>query len=180
MQGRLSPIVDGRIQAFPWDHWRAEFPAAEGLGLGLVEWTLDHERLGQNPLMTPARARPMTICMAPATTVAASTAGHEPSVAMADNITTVRPAAGPLTLTAEPLSKLTSTPPTMPATTPASSGAPEASEMPKHNGSATRNTTSPAGASCPMVLNSDALGLGSAGAAAGTMGVPVWAGEEVT
>lgn len=53
MQGRLSPLVDGRIQAFPWGSWQQEFPAAQSLGLGLMEWTLDQERLYQNPLLTP-------------------------------------------------------------------------------------------------------------------------------
>lgn len=57
MQGRLSPMVGGRIQAFPWDHWREEFAAAAALGLGLMEWTLDAERLGENPLMTEAGRR---------------------------------------------------------------------------------------------------------------------------
>lgn len=52
MQGRLSPQVDGKIQAFPWDKWRDEFPAAEQLGIRLMEWTLDHDRLWENPLMT--------------------------------------------------------------------------------------------------------------------------------
>jgi hexulose-6-phosphate isomerase len=52
MQGRLSPQVDGKIQAFPWDKWRDEFPAAARLGIGLMEWTLDHDRLMENPLMT--------------------------------------------------------------------------------------------------------------------------------
>lgn len=52
MQGRLSPMVDGKIQAFPWTHWRDEFPAAQALGLSLIEWTLDHDRLAENPLMT--------------------------------------------------------------------------------------------------------------------------------
>jgi hexulose-6-phosphate isomerase len=51
MQGRLSPQVDGKIQAFPWVQWREEFPAAERLGLSLMEWTLDHECLAENPLM---------------------------------------------------------------------------------------------------------------------------------
>ena len=54
MQGRLSPQVDGRIQAFPWTHWREEFPIAQAAGFGLMEWTLDAERLYENPLMTPA------------------------------------------------------------------------------------------------------------------------------
>jgi len=57
MQGRLSPLVDGKIQAFPWDHWREEFPVAQKLGVRLMEWTLDHERLEENPLMTDAGRR---------------------------------------------------------------------------------------------------------------------------
>ena len=52
MQGRLSPLVDGKIQAFPWNHWRSEFPAASELGVRLMEWTLDHDRLYENPIMT--------------------------------------------------------------------------------------------------------------------------------
>ncbi len=52
MQGRLSPQIDGKIQAFPWDHWQSEFSAAENLGLRLMEWTIDQDRLHENPLMT--------------------------------------------------------------------------------------------------------------------------------
>lgn len=52
MQGRLSPPVGGRIQAFPWSCWRDEFPLAANLGLGLMEWTLDQEGLRRNPLLT--------------------------------------------------------------------------------------------------------------------------------
>ncbi|MGU3537384.1 sugar phosphate isomerase/epimerase family protein [Methylobacterium sp. A54F] len=52
MQGRLSPPVDGKIQVFPKAHWHEEFPAAERLGLSLMEWTLDQEDLHGNPLMT--------------------------------------------------------------------------------------------------------------------------------
>ena len=52
MQGRLSPQVDGKIQAFPWTHWREEFAAAQALRIPLMEWTLDHDRLAENPLMT--------------------------------------------------------------------------------------------------------------------------------
>lgn len=52
MQGRLCDLVDGRIQAFPWDEWQKEFPVARSLGMTLMEWTLDHERLYENPLMT--------------------------------------------------------------------------------------------------------------------------------
>lgn len=52
MQGRLSPPVDGKIQAFPWTHWRDEFALAERHEFALLEWTLDHERMDENPLMT--------------------------------------------------------------------------------------------------------------------------------
>ena len=54
MQGRLSPQVDGKIQAFPWQEWRGEFPAAEKIGIQRMEWTLDHDRLMENPLLTQA------------------------------------------------------------------------------------------------------------------------------
>ena len=52
MQGRLSPLVDGKIQAFPWDHWNNEFSIANKYGFNLIEWTLDQKRLYENPLMT--------------------------------------------------------------------------------------------------------------------------------
>lgn len=53
MQGRLSPLVHGKIQAFPWDTWQQEFSAAHALGLALMEWTLDQDRLYSNPLLSP-------------------------------------------------------------------------------------------------------------------------------
>ena len=53
MQGRLCDRIDGKIQAFPWHAWESEFPKAQELGLGLMEWTLDQDRLYENPLMTP-------------------------------------------------------------------------------------------------------------------------------
>lgn len=52
MQGRLSPMVDGRIQAFPWEHWSEEFRIAQRHGLSVMEWTLDQNRLYENPLLT--------------------------------------------------------------------------------------------------------------------------------
>lgn len=52
MQGRLSPLVDGRIQAFPWANWAHEFEKADNCGIGLMEWTLDQDRLYDNPLLT--------------------------------------------------------------------------------------------------------------------------------
>jgi hexulose-6-phosphate isomerase len=54
MQGRLSPLVDGRIQAFPWATWADEFEKADNCEIGLMEWTLDQDRLNDNPLLTPA------------------------------------------------------------------------------------------------------------------------------
>ena len=52
MQGRLCECVDGKVQAFPWRDWENEFRSAAELNLHLMEWTLDQERLYENPLMT--------------------------------------------------------------------------------------------------------------------------------
>lgn len=54
MQGRLSPPVDGKIQAFPASCWQAEFESAERNGFSLLEWTLDQDGLYDNPLLTVA------------------------------------------------------------------------------------------------------------------------------
>ena len=60
---------------------------------------------------------------------------------------TARPAAGPLTPMFDLLISETTIPPTIPAMIPENSGAPEAKAMPRHNGTATRKTTKPAGRS---------------------------------
>ena len=52
MQGRLCDLVDGQIQAFPWRDWEIEFKIASNINIHLLEWTLDQERLYENPLMT--------------------------------------------------------------------------------------------------------------------------------
>jgi L-ribulose-5-phosphate 3-epimerase len=52
MQGRLSPMVEGRIQSFPWSNWRDEFIRAEEINLHIMEWTLDSDSLYENPLLT--------------------------------------------------------------------------------------------------------------------------------
>jgi L-ribulose-5-phosphate 3-epimerase len=52
MQGRLVDQIDGKIQAFPVEQWRDEFPAAQSLGLHWLEWTLDAEGLEDNPFCT--------------------------------------------------------------------------------------------------------------------------------
>jgi L-ribulose-5-phosphate 3-epimerase len=63
MQGRLCERVDGKIQAFPWRDWELEFPAAAAIQLRLMEWTLDQERLYENPLMTAeGQGRIRTLC----------------------------------------------------------------------------------------------------------------------
>jgi hexulose-6-phosphate isomerase len=63
MQGRLCDKVDNKIQAFPWSDWEIEFPAAAQIDLHLMEWTLDQERLHENPLMTTdGRKRILMLC----------------------------------------------------------------------------------------------------------------------
>jgi L-ribulose-5-phosphate 3-epimerase len=52
MQGRMTPLVNGKIQTFPWDTWRDEFCSAKKISIKLMEWTLDQERLYENPIMT--------------------------------------------------------------------------------------------------------------------------------
>ena len=52
MQGRLSPPLSKKIQEFPWVSWEQEFIALSDIGVRLLEWTLDLERLNENPLMT--------------------------------------------------------------------------------------------------------------------------------
>lgn len=51
MQGRLSPIINNKIQAFPYDYWLDEFPLAKKLNLSCLEWTLDYPNLEKNPLL---------------------------------------------------------------------------------------------------------------------------------
>ena len=51
MQGRLSDMVDGKIQAFPEKNWAEEYKEAQMLGIKLMEWTLDQNNLYFNPLM---------------------------------------------------------------------------------------------------------------------------------
>jgi L-ribulose-5-phosphate 3-epimerase len=51
MQGRLSEIVDGKIQSFPWREWKSEFKDAHRIGLTKMEWTIDQKDLYKNPIM---------------------------------------------------------------------------------------------------------------------------------
>lgn len=52
MQGRLSPMIDNRIQSFPWKNWQKEFEIASKNNLSTIEWTIDDDRLYENPLLT--------------------------------------------------------------------------------------------------------------------------------
>ena len=51
MQGRLSPIIDNKIQSFPFNDWEEEFSKATKIGLSCIEWTLDYPNLDINPLL---------------------------------------------------------------------------------------------------------------------------------
>jgi L-ribulose-5-phosphate 3-epimerase len=63
MQGRLSEVVDGKIQAFPWQFWKKEFNQASEINIPLMEWTLDQSALSSNPLMTAdGRKKIMKLC----------------------------------------------------------------------------------------------------------------------
>ena len=52
MQGRLSPMVNRKIQSFPIKNWKKEFSIAKKIGLKFIEWTLDYQHLFLNPLLT--------------------------------------------------------------------------------------------------------------------------------
>jgi len=54
LQGRLSPPVNGRLQAFPVASWRAEFARAHEAGLACIEWVYEQETESENPLRTDA------------------------------------------------------------------------------------------------------------------------------
>jgi hexulose-6-phosphate isomerase len=52
MQGRLSPQVGNRIQAFPFLDWEYEFSEAKNLGISIMEWTIDSVDFDLNPLIS--------------------------------------------------------------------------------------------------------------------------------
>lgn len=54
MQGRLSPPVNGAIQAFPVGTWEAELPRAAEAGIAAIEWIWDAGSDEANPLATDA------------------------------------------------------------------------------------------------------------------------------
>lgn len=52
MQGRLSDMVNGKIQCFPKKNWEKEFQLANSIGIKLMEWTIDYEPDFINPIVT--------------------------------------------------------------------------------------------------------------------------------
>ncbi len=52
MQGRLSPIIDNKIQSFPSNSWREELVEAQSIGFQIMEWTIDYDGIYENPLMS--------------------------------------------------------------------------------------------------------------------------------
>jgi L-ribulose-5-phosphate 3-epimerase len=57
MQGRLSPPINGKIQAFPWNTWEQEFFQAKEIGLDLIDWIVEKDKVHENPLLTEPGAR---------------------------------------------------------------------------------------------------------------------------
>jgi hexulose-6-phosphate isomerase len=51
MQGRLSPIRNGRIQSFPLENWRNEVAEVAQINIQKIEWTIDSEEFSSNPLV---------------------------------------------------------------------------------------------------------------------------------
>ena len=51
MQGRLSPRIDGKIQAYPADTWQKEFQIAQEIGYAAIEWIVE-KPVETNSLMT--------------------------------------------------------------------------------------------------------------------------------
>jgi hexulose-6-phosphate isomerase len=51
MQGRLSPRIDGKIQAYPANSWQKEFEIAQEIGYAAIEWIVE-KPVETNALMT--------------------------------------------------------------------------------------------------------------------------------
>ena len=51
MQGRLSPRIDGKIQAYPASTWQKEFEIAQEIGYAAIEWIVE-KPVESNALMT--------------------------------------------------------------------------------------------------------------------------------
>jgi hexulose-6-phosphate isomerase len=53
IQGRLSELVNNRIQLFPVKSWKAELKEASRNEIRTLEWTIDSETITENPLILP-------------------------------------------------------------------------------------------------------------------------------
>jgi hexulose-6-phosphate isomerase len=51
MQGRLSPMIRNKLQAFPFAYWQKEFKIANSLNIKLMEWTIDNFKFEKNPII---------------------------------------------------------------------------------------------------------------------------------
>jgi len=56
MQGRLSPRIDGKIQAYPAKTWQKEFEIAQEIGYSAIEWIVE-KPLEINALMLKSGIR---------------------------------------------------------------------------------------------------------------------------
>lgn len=61
MQGRLSPVLGGKIQAFPAATWQREFDLARDSGFELMEWVLDPPDFERNPVLSSQGRREMNL-----------------------------------------------------------------------------------------------------------------------
>ena len=96
----------------------------------------------------PKRKMPSSICKSPAMETARKNISIDPSSCIAAILMAVRPAAGPLTLNSDPLISEIISPPIIPAKSPEYTGVPDANEMPRQRGRATKKTVMLALRSC--------------------------------
>ena len=60
MQGRLSDLINGRIQTFPEQNWELEFSIARENRLPIMEWTIDTLTFSKNPLVNRNQVEDIT------------------------------------------------------------------------------------------------------------------------
>jgi hexulose-6-phosphate isomerase len=51
MQGRLSDMVEGKIQSFPFSNWEKEFIIGSENNFNIIEWTIDSIDIFNNPII---------------------------------------------------------------------------------------------------------------------------------
>jgi hexulose-6-phosphate isomerase len=59
VQGRLSPPINNRLQAFPAGYWRDEFSLCKNLGIDSIEWIFEYANVSNNPLCSDSGIREM-------------------------------------------------------------------------------------------------------------------------